>query len=83
MIRPPSESETAALVRLFEGELAHYRAHPEAARAAAGLGEKGANAAGDAAVVAADAAATNAAELAAWTIVCNVILNLDEVLTRG
>jgi hypothetical protein len=25
----------------------------------------------------------NAAELAAWTTVCNVLLNLDEFLTRG
>jgi hypothetical protein len=69
--RRPSETEIATLVALHASELAHYRAHPaEAERLAAdplGPVPDGAD----------------VAELAAWTVVGNVLLNLDEFLTKG
>lgn len=68
--RAPSPPELGALTDLYQSELAHYRAHPDAARTMAtdpigplpdGL---------------------DAAEAAAWTVVGNVLLNLDELLNK-
>jgi hypothetical protein len=71
VIRAPRDEEIEVLVGLYESELVKYRARPEDARALATdpLGPL--------------APGMNAAELAAWTVVANVLLNLDEVLTRG
>ncbi|HEU0040183.1 MAG TPA: DUF1553 domain-containing protein, partial [Verrucomicrobiae bacterium] len=69
--RPPENSQVAELKKLFETELAHYRdAEPEAVK------------------LATDPLGTlpdglGAAEAAAWTVVANVLLNLDGVLTKG
>jgi hypothetical protein len=58
-------------VELYEKERAHYRADPEAAKKLAtdplGPLPEG----------------MDAAEQAAWTVVANVLLNLDGVLTKG
>ena len=67
--RPAEQSQIDVLARLLASELASYQASVPAARKMA--------AADDA--VPADAAA----EMAAWTVVANVLLNLDGVLTKG
>jgi hypothetical protein len=60
-----------ALQRLYAESLAKYRKDPKAAAALArgGLSEVPAGA--------------DVAELAAWTVVANVLLNLDETVTKG
>jgi hypothetical protein len=71
LVRPPQEAEVAALVALYDRETAHYRADPQAAikLATDPLGPL--------------PAGMDAAEQAAWTLVANVLLNLDGVLTKG
>ena len=58
--RKPSPAEVGSLIKLYESQLARYRADTEAAKALAGTPEE-----------------------AAWTVVANVLLNLDEALTKG
>lgn len=71
LARPPPTSQVLELVKLFESELAYYRgAEPDALKLATqplGALPEG----------------LSAAEAAAWTVVANVLLNLDGVLTRG
>ena len=72
--RPPDESETALLRELFEAERAHFQGELDAARALAappGL------------PLGTDEASLDVAELAAWTVVANALLNLDETITKG
>ncbi|HEX6985732.1 MAG TPA: DUF1553 domain-containing protein, partial [Planctomycetaceae bacterium] len=68
--RPATELETAALVRLYDDAKAEYAADPGAAMKMAtdplGPLPEGAD----------------AAEHAAWTVVANVLLNLDETLAK-
>ena len=66
LTREATAAEVDRLVTVFERELAHYRASPAEAASVAGPARTDAN----------------AAELAAWTIVANVLLNLDETVTR-
>ncbi|TMQ32023.1 MAG: DUF1553 domain-containing protein, partial [Planctomycetota bacterium] len=68
--RPPHESELARLVKLYEHALGRLQPQPEQARklAADPLGPP--------------PAGQNIAELAAWTVVGNVLLNLDEMLMK-
>jgi hypothetical protein len=65
------EPERAALKAAFEKELARYAADAEAARQAITFGESVPN------------AALNPSELAAYTMIANVLLNMDEVLTKN
>jgi hypothetical protein len=69
--RPAKTAEISEIVALFESELAHYRADATAAQAISteplGPLPKG----------------MDAAELAAWTVVANVLLNMDAVLTKN
>lgn len=69
--RPASPAQVAPLAMLYRAELDRYRAHPDDARALAtepiGPLPEGAD----------------PAEMAAWTTVANVLLNLDGVLTRN
>ena len=70
LARPPRPEQVAALVELYSAERTRYQADPTAA-----------------AQVATDPlgplpAGTNVADLAAWTVVANVLLNLDVVLTK-
>jgi hypothetical protein len=68
LARAPTEAETARLVALFDEQRERFAADPTAAKAMAtdplGPPTKGAK----------------LEELAAWTVVANVILNLDEAL---
>ena len=61
----------ASLLKLYDSELAHYRAHEKDALqlATQPLGPL--------------PEGLEAAEAAAWTVVANVLLNLDGVLTKG
>ena len=71
LARPPDKSQIAELKNLFETELMHYRdAEPEAAK----LATEPLGALPD---------GLSAAEAAAWTVVANVLLNLDGVLVKG
>jgi hypothetical protein len=71
LVRPAESREIDALAELYERRLDSYRNDPAAARTLATepLGPL--------------PAGWNEAEMAALTSVCNVILNLDEFLTRG
>jgi hypothetical protein len=70
LAREPHEAETKRLAALYDQALADFTADAEAAKklATEPLGPASENA--------------NLAELAAWTVVSNVLLNLDEMLMK-
>ncbi|HUR39273.1 MAG TPA: DUF1553 domain-containing protein, partial [Planctomycetota bacterium] len=68
--RPLNDKEAAVVGRVRAGLLAHYKGKPEDAKALIAVGESKAD------------AALDPAELAAWTMVCNQVLNLDESLNK-
>ncbi|MCB1228824.1 MAG: DUF1553 domain-containing protein [Verrucomicrobiae bacterium] len=70
-MRPPNPEETQTVNALLAEELAHYRAQLEEAKKLA-TGE-----------VEAVPEGVDVAELAAWTSVANILLNLDSVLTKS
>jgi hypothetical protein len=67
--RHPKEAEIARLAALFHSELSHFRQDAAAAKklVAGALGGSD----------------FDEAEAAAWTIVANVLLNMDETVTKG
>ncbi|QDU63373.1 Planctomycete cytochrome C [Planctomycetes bacterium Pan216] len=71
LTRPPEQSQVDTLLTLLASEQSHYKAHPDEAKTMAteplGPLPEG----------------TAPEEMAAWTVVANVLLNLDAVLTRG
>ena len=69
--RPPTGSEADVLADTLAAQRAHYEADPEAAKKAVAVGES---------PVPNDVAPT---ELAAYTMIANLILNLDEVVTKN
>ncbi len=69
--RAPDARELGELESALRDFRAHYRARPDDARKLIGSGE---NRPGP---------AIPPAELAAWTMIGNVVLNLDEVVTKG
>jgi hypothetical protein len=69
--REPTEKETAVLLRVYERAMAKYKADGAAAEKLLATGE------------APRAKDLDVAEHAAWTALCNVLLNLDETVTRG
>ncbi|HSH95003.1 MAG TPA: DUF1553 domain-containing protein [Roseimicrobium sp.] len=71
LARKPKAAEVETLMNLFNAELEHYKMDGEAAKKLVA----------DPAGI--TAAGLTAAEQAAWTVVGNVLLNLDGVLTRG
>ena len=73
LARAPDAAERDRLVLLFEDELAGYRGQGGEKAAAALIAQSDAPAPPNA----------SPAELAAWTVVANVILNLDEALTKN
>lgn len=68
--RLPTTTESAILTDLLSQQIHYYREHPDAASALIAVGE-------------ADSSTAGPVELAAWTVVCQALLNLDEVLHRG
>jgi hypothetical protein len=71
LCRPPSDAQVQAVVELYQQELAHYRGDADAAKklAADPLGPL--------------PEGLDPSEGAAWTVVANVLLNLDGVLSRS
>ena len=69
--RPPSAPETDRVARLFEAQLEHYRQREDAALQMATI------------PLGALPKDMDTAELAAWTVVAGVLLNLDETLSKG
>jgi hypothetical protein len=69
--RPPEAADLADLVGLYRAQLAEFRENPEGARALAGIGETKPD------------PSIDLVELAAWTMVGSLILNLDEVISKG
>jgi Protein of unknown function (DUF1553)/Protein of unknown function (DUF1549)/Planctomycete cytochrome C len=69
--RPIRETESRVLQELYERHLAGYQADPKSAEELLHVGERSAP------------ADLNPAELAAWTSVARVILNLHELVTRN
>ncbi len=69
--RDPRPAEAETVLRLFETCLTHYRAHSADARALISTG------------VASAPEGLDPAELAAWTHVARVLLNLHETVTRS
>jgi hypothetical protein len=70
LCRPLSDKERAIVGATKTDLLAYYASKPDDARALAELD------------VAKDREQLNPAELAAWTMVCNQVMNLDEVLNK-
>ncbi len=68
LARKPRAEELQVLTTSLAGRLAHYEAHPEEAAKLLSFGER--------------KSAAVTAELAAYTLAANVILNLDEAITR-
>lgn len=68
--RLPAEHEAGVLLKLYENQLAEYQANRDAAAQFLTIGESKRN------------EALDVAEHAAWTLVANVILNLDETVTK-
>ncbi len=71
LARAPVAAETEIVRQEFETHLARYKQDPAAASKAISHGESKAS------------KELNPAELAAWTLVANMILNLDETVTRN
>jgi hypothetical protein len=71
LARPPAQEELAVLLRIAQEQIAVYRGDQAAAAQLLGVGEAARN------------QGLDSAELAAWTIIANVILNLDETITKG
>ncbi len=69
--RPPQEKERAVLRTVYQKQLEKYRADEKAALKLLAVGEAGRD------------ERLPPAELAAWTIVASVILNLDETLSKN
>src|SRR5262249_27614159 len=68
--RPLNEKESAGLPRIRGKRAEHEKGKPEGGKARPGVGETKAD------------AALDPADLAAWTLVSNQILNLDEALNK-
>jgi hypothetical protein len=69
--RPPTDNELSVLRAIYDANLAKYRQNPQAAAKLIAIGES------------ARPADLDSTELAAWTTVGNVLLNLDETITKG
>jgi len=69
--RAARPAELEVLARLFDAQLSKFKQDPQAATKLFGIGESP------------RAADVDAGELAAWTAIGNVLLNLDETITKG
>jgi hypothetical protein len=68
--RPLRDKEAAVVRKALEGLRAHYKGKPEDAKALIAVGESKPD------------PTLDPSELAAWTMTCNELLNLDEVLNK-
>ncbi|MEX2561567.1 MAG: DUF1553 domain-containing protein, partial [Pirellulales bacterium] len=68
--RRADPDEVAVLARTYSEQLAEYQSDPEAAAKLVAVGDSKRN------------ESLDVAELAAWTMVANLILNLDETVTK-
>jgi hypothetical protein len=68
--RPPVRDELATLTNLLRRERKHYRNHQDEALSLLNVGESKRD------------ERIDTSELAAWTVVCSAILNLDESITK-
>jgi hypothetical protein len=71
LARPPAESELPLLQQALLQQREHYRVHPDDARKLIHNGESK------------PADSLEPTELAAWTMLCNLVLNLDETVCRN
>ncbi len=69
--RVPEPSELAVVVSAYQDHLSRFSAAPESATQLLSIGDRPAD------------PALAAPELAAWTMIANLLLNLDEVVTKG
>jgi hypothetical protein len=69
--RKPSDRELAVLKKVFDSQLNDYKNNPKAIEKLLTVGESPRN------------EELDQTRLAAWTMVCSTILNLDETVTRG
>jgi hypothetical protein len=69
--RRPTADETALFLEMYHDHLAEYRKDQKAALKLLSVGEMKRN------------ESLDVSELAAWTMIANLILNLDETLTKG
>jgi hypothetical protein len=69
--RKPDAAEVAELTAVYQDHLATYTRDVEAAKKLIAVGESKPD------------AKLNPSELAAWTMVANLVLNLDEVINKG
>ena len=69
-LRPPEPAELREIVGVFHDRAAHYSQQPEAASKLISVGAAPAE------------PSIDSVELAAWTLAANVVLNLDEVITK-
>ena len=69
--RTPQSDEVALLARIFEKTLAEYKKDPAAAKALLATGDFRCD------------SGLDTSEVAAWTTVANLLLNLDETLTKN
>lgn len=68
--RKPSDKEAGVLVNVFQRQLEHYKTQPDAAKKLLAIGDTKRN------------ESLDAPEHAAYTMVANLILNLDETITK-
>ena len=69
--RHPEPAETQLVIDFFDQQLAKYQSSPLEAKKAIAFGDSK------------PPTDVDAAELAAWTLVANLILNLDEAIVRN
>ncbi len=69
-IRSPAADERDVIVKVYAAQLAEYQASPDAALKLLAVGQSKRN------------EALDPAELAAWTMTANLLLNLDEAVTK-
>ena len=69
--RTPGDDELAILMQTYAKHLAEYQANVEAAQKLIRVGDSEPN------------ESLNPSELAAWTMIANLLMNLDETVTKG
>ena len=72
LARPPDARDLSELGATLKDLTAHFAGHPDAAKQLIGTGQGPPSGQGDAPT-----------DRAAWTLIANVILNLDEAISKG